>query len=202
VFIEEMLNLHRGQGWDIMWRERMTCPTERQYRKMVLDSALRSSGGVACCDARTHKCHASTMFVAFAETGGLFRLAIRLMQAFSENKSNFIPLVESLALYFQIRDDYINLASASYMQNKSFCGSCLWLLCPLPPPLPPLQDVLNSNVSHVCTAVVCRGHHGGQVLFPGDLRHPRKPGRPPFAQHSEAAHIRCGQEVVCSCISS
>ena len=46
------------------------------------------------------------------------------MQAFSENKADFIPLVETLALYFQIRDDYINLASASYMQNKSFCGAC------------------------------------------------------------------------------
>lgn len=45
------------------------------------------------------------------------------MQAFSANKSDFIPLVETLALYFQIRDDYINLASATYMQNKSFCGA-------------------------------------------------------------------------------
>ena len=40
VFLEEMLNLHRGQGWDIMWREHGTCPTEEQYRQMVLDSAL------------------------------------------------------------------------------------------------------------------------------------------------------------------
>lgn len=38
VFIDEMLNLHRGQGWDIMWRENLTCPTEAQYKRMVLDS--------------------------------------------------------------------------------------------------------------------------------------------------------------------
>lgn len=27
VFVTEMLNLHRGQGQDILWREQCTCPT-------------------------------------------------------------------------------------------------------------------------------------------------------------------------------
>jgi geranylgeranyl diphosphate synthase type 3 len=27
IFIEELLNLHRGQGQDILWREQCTCPT-------------------------------------------------------------------------------------------------------------------------------------------------------------------------------
>lgn len=57
------------------------------------------------------------------KTGGLFRLAVGLMQAFAtENKStDFAPLVNNLALYFQIRDDYINLADEEYMKSKSFC---------------------------------------------------------------------------------
>ena len=73
VFTEELLNLHRGQGQDIMYREAGNCPTEEQYTQMVLD-----------------------------KTGGLFRLAVGLMQAFSENDTNFTPFVNNLALYFQV----------------------------------------------------------------------------------------------------
>ncbi|KAL4981322.1 isoprenoid synthase domain-containing protein, partial [Aspergillus falconensis] len=51
VFVEELLNLHRGQGMELYWRDTLTCPTEEQYIGMVLD-----------------------------KTGGLFRLAVRLMQ--------------------------------------------------------------------------------------------------------------------------
>lgn len=91
VFLEELLNLHRGQGYDIYWRDNNSCPTEEQYKQMVLD-----------------------------KTGGLFRLALRLMQAFSKNKTDYIPLVNLMGLYFQIRDDYINLQSDEYQKNKSF----------------------------------------------------------------------------------
>lgn len=43
------------------------------------------------------------------------------MQAFSsqEKRINFTPLLDLLGLYFQIRDDYVNLASIEYMQSKS-----------------------------------------------------------------------------------
>lgn len=76
------------------WRDDVACPVEEDYIKMVVD-----------------------------KTGGLFRLAVGLMQAFAtENKStDFAPLVNNLALYFQIRDDYINLADEEYMKSKSFC---------------------------------------------------------------------------------
>lgn len=43
------------------------------------------------------------------------------MQVFSDNELDLVPLADKLALYFQIRDDYINLASDAYMQHKSFC---------------------------------------------------------------------------------
>lgn len=58
---------------------------------------------------------------ALLETGGLFRLAVGLLQAFSDCALDFTPLLNALAVYFQIRDDYINLLDDDYMANKSFC---------------------------------------------------------------------------------
>ena len=40
------------------------------------------------------------------------------MAAFSDCETDFTPLVNQLALYFQIRDDLINLASSDYMSSK------------------------------------------------------------------------------------
>jgi geranylgeranyl diphosphate synthase type 3 len=90
VFIAELLRLHRGQGQDILWRDRGECPTEEQYVQMVLD-----------------------------KTGGLFRLAVGLMQAFSASETNHTELLDSLSMYFQIRDDYVNLCSSEYMRSKT-----------------------------------------------------------------------------------
>lgn len=94
VFTEELLNLHRGQGHDILWRDSIQCPTTDEYIQMVKD-----------------------------KTGGLFRLAVRLMQCFATEmtSTNFTPLTDKMAVYFQVRDDLINLASTQYHKNKSFC---------------------------------------------------------------------------------
>lgn len=92
VFTRQLLELHRGQGLDIFWRDTYTCPTEEEYRRMVLQ-----------------------------KTGGLFGLAVGLMQLFSEWKHDLKPLLDTLGLFFQIRDDYANLSSKEYSENKSFC---------------------------------------------------------------------------------
>ncbi|XP_035461031.1 geranylgeranyl pyrophosphate synthase isoform X2 [Scophthalmus maximus] len=92
VFTRQLLELHRGQGLDIHWRDTYTCPTEKEYRNMVLQ-----------------------------KTGGLFGLAVGLMQLFSEWKHDLKPLLDTLGLFFQIRDDYANLSSQEYSENKSFC---------------------------------------------------------------------------------
>lgn len=92
VVTEQLLELHRGQGMEIYWRDNFICPTESEYKQMVI-----------------------------RKTGGLFMLAIRLMQLFSDNKADFTKLTAILGLSFQIRDDYCNLTSKDYSDNKSYC---------------------------------------------------------------------------------
>ncbi|XP_047529110.1 geranylgeranyl pyrophosphate synthase-like [Vanessa atalanta] len=92
VYTEQLLELHRGQGIEIYWRDNFQCPTEEEYKEMTMK-----------------------------KTGGLFMLAIRLMQLFSDNKSDFSKLSSILGLYFQIRDDYCNLCLQEYSENKSYC---------------------------------------------------------------------------------
>lgn len=100
VFADELLNLHRGQGMDLFWRDTLTCPTEDEYLEMVGN-----------------------------KTGGLFRLGIKLMQAESARSGeaasaagrtpiDCVPLINLIGLIFQIRDDYQNLRSAEYSDNK------------------------------------------------------------------------------------
>ncbi|XP_023306776.2 geranylgeranyl pyrophosphate synthase isoform X2 [Lucilia cuprina] len=91
VYTEQLLELHRGQGMEIYWRDSFTCPSETEYKLMTV-----------------------------RKTGGLFMLAIRLMQLFSDNKEDFSKLTAILGLYFQIRDDYCNLSLKEYSENKSF----------------------------------------------------------------------------------
>ncbi|KAG0140973.1 hypothetical protein CROQUDRAFT_674369 [Cronartium quercuum f. sp. fusiforme G11] len=90
---EELLQLHRGQGMDLYWRDSLTCPSEEEYLQMVNN-----------------------------KTGGLFRIAIKLMIALSPLSSipDYLPLVDLIGIIFQIRDDLLNLSSV-YTKNKGFC---------------------------------------------------------------------------------
>ncbi|XP_076686117.1 geranylgeranyl pyrophosphate synthase quemao isoform X2 [Andrena cerasifolii] len=92
VYVEQLLELHRGQGMEIYWRDNYICPSEPAYKQMTI-----------------------------RKTGGLFNLAVRLMQLFSDCKEDFAPLAGILGLYFQIRDDYCNLYLQEYAENKSYC---------------------------------------------------------------------------------
>ncbi|KAF9396427.1 geranylgeranyl pyrophosphate synthetase [Podila verticillata] len=92
IFTEELLCLHRGQGMELLWRDSLTCPTEEEYIAMVND-----------------------------KTGGLLRLAVKLMQASSGSETDYVAMVELIGIHFQIRDDYLNLKSSQYSANKGFC---------------------------------------------------------------------------------
>ncbi|KAH7883379.1 terpenoid synthase [Phlebopus sp. FC_14] len=93
VVTDELLSLHRGQGLEIFWRDSLQCPTEEEYISMVNN-----------------------------KTGGLFRVAIKLMMACATQNCNvdYVPLVNLFGVYFQIRDDYMNLQSTEYSHNKGF----------------------------------------------------------------------------------
>ncbi|KAI9503162.1 isoprenoid synthase domain-containing protein [Coemansia spiralis] len=118
IFAEELLNLHRGQGMELYWRDTLTCPTEAQYLEMV-----------------EHK------------TGGLFRLAVKLMQACSTNGADFAGLVNMIGAYFQIRDDFMNLQSAEYSNNKGFC-----------------EDLTEGKFSFVIAHAIAHGEDGAQLM--------------------------------------
>lgn len=36
--VDELLNLHRGQGMELFWRDTLTCPTEAEFLEMVDNS--------------------------------------------------------------------------------------------------------------------------------------------------------------------
>ncbi|MCJ1270357.1 geranylgeranyl pyrophosphate synthetase [Lobaria immixta] len=92
IYTDELCNLHRGQGMDLFWRDTLTCPSEDDYLEMVGN-----------------------------KTGGLFRLAVKLMQAESSSDAECVPLVNLIGLLFQIRDDFMNLSSTEYTENKGLC---------------------------------------------------------------------------------
>lgn len=94
---------------DLFWRDTLTCPSEDDYLQMVDN-----------------------------KTGGLFRLAVKLMQAESSQNlcvksainselktlirfSDCVQLVNIIGTLFQIRDDYMNLSSTEYTSNKGLC---------------------------------------------------------------------------------
>eukprot|EP00475_Leptophrys_vorax_P026532 TRINITY_DN3750_c0_g1_i2.p1 TRINITY_DN3750_c0_g1~~TRINITY_DN3750_c0_g1_i2.p1 ORF type:complete len:151 (+),score=40.88 TRINITY_DN3750_c0_g1_i2:706-1158(+) len=53
------------------------------------------------------------------ETGGLFRLTVGIMQALANDESaDIVELVDLLGLFYQIRDDYVNLTSEEYMKTR------------------------------------------------------------------------------------
>ncbi|KAJ2767364.1 hypothetical protein IWQ57_003978, partial [Coemansia nantahalensis] len=118
IFTEELLNLHRGQGMDLYWRDTLTCPSEPEYLEMV-----------------SHK------------TGGLFRLAVKLMQECSATGRDFTALVNLIGAYFQIRDDYMNLQSSEYSNNKGYC-----------------EDLTEGKFSFVIVHAIAHGDDGAQLM--------------------------------------
>lgn len=92
IYTQQMLELHRGQGMEIYWRENLICPNESAYKLMTI-----------------------------RKTGGLFMIATNLMALYSNSDKDLTKLTATLGLFFQIRDDYCNLTSKEYTENKTFC---------------------------------------------------------------------------------
>ncbi|KAL8783077.1 MAG: hypothetical protein Q9213_004889 [Squamulea squamosa] len=94
VLTEHLETLFVGQSWDLHWREKCSYPSEDEYLEMV-----------------------------DKKTGGLFALLASLMalESMSTMHYDFNALVTMLGRYFQIRDDYVNLTSQEYSEQKGFC---------------------------------------------------------------------------------
>ncbi|GAB1867407.1 Geranylgeranyl pyrophosphate synthase isoform X1 [Camponotus japonicus] len=92
VCIEQLLELDRGQGIDIYWRDNFICPSEKDYKAM-----------------------------AIKKIGCLFNLPVRLMKLFSSYEEDLSQLLSILSLYYQIRDDYTNLCLGDYTEDISYC---------------------------------------------------------------------------------
>ncbi|KAJ9306175.1 hypothetical protein DTO217A2_4291 [Paecilomyces variotii] len=98
IFVEEVQQLYVGQSYDLYWTHNILCPSMSEYLKMV-----------------------------DMKTGSLFRLLTRLMVAESPVSKNMSVSDDALnqlscliGRFFQIRDDYQNLASADYAKQKGF----------------------------------------------------------------------------------
>ncbi|KAK6343822.1 hypothetical protein TWF696_007481 [Orbilia brochopaga] len=91
IYTDELQNLHLGQGYELHWTFHGGCPTEAEYIQMI-----------------------------DGKTGGLFRMASRLMkeQATQNRELNVEDLLVLMGRFFQIRDDFQNLESADYARAK------------------------------------------------------------------------------------
>lgn len=94
ILLDDLENLYLGQSWDLYWKYNLVYPSVNGYLNMVDN-----------------------------KTGGMFRMLLRLMQAESARISifDFDRLSLLFGRFFQIRDDYLNLRSSAYSDQKGFC---------------------------------------------------------------------------------
>jgi geranylgeranyl diphosphate synthase type 3 len=105
IYVEELLEIHRGEAMDIFWRQNIICPSEADYKTMILRS--NTCKPFLCTKNR---CIGKIWTLNnFPEIGTLFNLALRLMNLFSSCKEDFSSLISILSLYLQVHDDYYNL---------------------------------------------------------------------------------------------
>ncbi|CAH2241852.1 jg16241 [Pararge aegeria aegeria] len=88
IYVQDFLEALRGQGTDLYWRENFVCPTEEEYKTMVEQ-----------------------------KTGRMLTLSSRVLQLFSEFKTDLTDFVLHLGYYFQMRDDYCNLKQQEALEE-------------------------------------------------------------------------------------
>ncbi|KAH8777599.1 geranylgeranyl diphosphate synthase [Diaporthe sp. PMI_573] len=96
--MEMIMNMFRGQAMDLFWTANSVCPSVTEYHEMIND-----------------------------KTGALFQLGYYLVLVNSDSpvteelEERVRRLITLWGRYFQTRDDYMNLCSADYTNQKGFC---------------------------------------------------------------------------------
>ena len=93
------MNLHRGQGMELHWRDTLQPPSEADYLQMIAN-----------------------------KTGGLFRMILRLLQCVSKCEYDLEPLVDVIGLMFQILDDYKNLKDEKVCSESLISSPAYFIL--------------------------------------------------------------------------
>jgi len=109
IVLKEIVNLHKGQGLDIVWNETQYIPTIEEYFKMI-----------------------------DLKTTSLFRIVYTLCYKLGniKEKEDLSELIYLMGNFFQIRDDYVNCCDSKYWEEKGFFedmnqGKCTYLLIKL-----------------------------------------------------------------------
>lgn len=98
ALLEELESLFTGQSWDLYWKFHLQIPTEQEYLEMV-----------------------------DCKTGAMFRLLARLMfhersvTTGKETAKLLDRMCQAFGRFFQIRDDFMNINSTEYSDQKGFC---------------------------------------------------------------------------------
>lgn len=93
IYVQEMINLHFGQGFDIWWHKGKKEPTESEYLQMCA-----------------------------YKTGTLARMAAKLGALFADGTDEQIEVAgrfaEAIGVAFQIQDDILNIAGEKFSKGK------------------------------------------------------------------------------------
>lgn len=95
-FLSGVIQLCRGQSWDLNWKFNTYCPSASEYMAMV-----------------------------DGKTGAMFTMVSQMMRSMSSQPSLPINDLDRLTMllgrWFQVVDDYKNLYNAEYTEQKGFC---------------------------------------------------------------------------------
>ncbi|KAI6361817.1 hypothetical protein MCOR25_006383 [Pyricularia grisea] len=161
-----MKELLVGQGLDLAWTSEVAVPSLEKYLQMI--------------DRSKHLLLPDTVKSVYIfsltdlpETGALFIMVIRLMEAFLPASAPKAPLQKLMLLlgrYFQIRDDYVNLASTQYNDARGFCtdldeGKCSFIILHAMNNAKPHARYLLKNLLLQTSRAGCAGERHKELMF-------------------------------------
>lgn len=94
VFTEQMLELHRGQGMDIYWRDNHLCPTEDEYKQMT----IRKTGKVHGKSCQFVKDRCPFMIKLKRTTEFLWTVTLAVQIKFPVGKNEALPVLGVLLI--------------------------------------------------------------------------------------------------------